>query len=171
MTTNISNRSSPGRAPGRRTGTIIFLNGTSSSGKTSLARALQAALPESFLHVAGDHFAAMLPRRPVDAPTLLALTSVMHRSIAALAESGANVVVDTVVSNKTWLRECVDLLAGHTVLFVGVRCPLPELERRERERGDRRPGQAADQLAFVHAHGLYDFELDTSTVSPEEAPS
>ena len=39
---------------------------------------------------------------------------------------------------------------------------------RERARGDRVPGQAASQLPHVHAHGLYDFECDTSTSSPYE---
>ena len=39
----------------------IFLNGTSSSGKTTLARALQAALPESWQHLALDQFRDGLP--------------------------------------------------------------------------------------------------------------
>jgi len=47
------------RGPGR----IILLNGASSSGKSTLAKALQQALPEPFLHVSSDHLVAsgMLP--------------------------------------------------------------------------------------------------------------
>jgi chloramphenicol 3-O phosphotransferase len=150
------------------TGTIVFLNGTSSSGKTSVARALRQVLAEPYFYVAADQFSAMLPGQPVDAGPYLALFSAMHRSLAALAAAGANVVVDHVVGNKTWLKECVDLLSGYRVLFVGVLCPPDELERRERERGDRRIGQAGDQLGFVHAHGLYDLEVDTSTATPED---
>ena len=46
-------------------GRIIFLNGASSSGKSTLAKALQAALAEPFLHVSSDHLVAsgMLPAR------------------------------------------------------------------------------------------------------------
>ncbi|MGB1686483.1 MAG: phosphotransferase-like protein, partial [Pseudomonadales bacterium] len=35
-------------------GTVIFLNGTSSAGKTTLALALQELLPEPYQHVALD---------------------------------------------------------------------------------------------------------------------
>lgn len=48
------------------------------------------------------------------------------------------------------------------MVLVGVHCPPDELERRERERGDRPPGLAARQLKQVHAHGVYDIECDTS---------
>lgn len=49
------------RAPGR----VIFLNGASRSGKSTLAKALQHALEEPFLHVSSDQIAAagMLPDR------------------------------------------------------------------------------------------------------------
>lgn len=44
-------------------GTIIFLNGTSCSGKTSIAKAVQTLLPEPYLHVGLDYFEAMQPVR------------------------------------------------------------------------------------------------------------
>jgi chloramphenicol 3-O phosphotransferase len=42
------------------------------------------------------------------------------------------------------------------------------LEQRERERRDRTLGQARKQYEKVHAHGMYDFEVDTGKCSPEE---
>ena len=42
-------------------GNIIFLNGTSSSGKTVIAKALQQILDEPYLHYAVDSFLDMLP--------------------------------------------------------------------------------------------------------------
>ena len=53
------------------------------------------------------------------------------------------------------------------VLFVGVRCPLEELERRERGR-NRDQGLARRQFDIVHAHKVYDVEVDTFTHSPIE---
>ena len=51
------------------TASVIFLNGTSSSGKSTLAKALQAALVEHiFLHVAEDMFFDMLPGHAYDHP-------------------------------------------------------------------------------------------------------
>jgi chloramphenicol 3-O phosphotransferase len=54
------------RPPDRGPGRIIFLNGASSSGKSTLAKAMQQALPEPFLHVSSDHVVAsgMLPVLP-----------------------------------------------------------------------------------------------------------
>ena len=54
----------PPHGPGR----VILLNGASSSGKSTLAAALQAALDEPFLHVSSDRFVAagMLPSRRED---------------------------------------------------------------------------------------------------------
>jgi chloramphenicol 3-O phosphotransferase len=75
--------------------------------------------------------------------------------------------VDHVMQEPEWLEECVTHLAGRNVLFVGVRCPLEELERREQER-EREPGTARRQHEAVHAHGTYDVEVDTATSSPAE---
>lgn len=44
-------------------GTIVYLNGVPSAGKTSIGRALQDALDEPFLLLGVDTFLRMLPRR------------------------------------------------------------------------------------------------------------
>jgi chloramphenicol 3-O-phosphotransferase len=53
---------------GKMPGTIILLNGTSSSGKTTLLKTLQAALPEPFLDSGLDRFLWMLPKRYLEPP-------------------------------------------------------------------------------------------------------
>ena len=150
-------------------GNVIFLNGTSSSGKSSIARDLQRILDEPYLHFCIDTFLWMLPERylspealPEVAPKVI---SAMHHCIAASVLVGNNIIVDHVLEDKQWLEECVRLLAGFSVLFVGVRCPLEELERRERKR-NRQQGLARYQFGLVHAHGVYDLEVDTSVYSP-----
>lgn len=77
-------------------------------------------------------------------------------------------VVDHVIENELWLRECVQSLTGYDVFFVGVKCPLEELERRELARGDRQIGFARWQYERVHRFGAYDFEIDTHFHSPEQ---
>ncbi|HEX8971095.1 phosphotransferase-like protein [Oryzihumus sp.] len=54
------------------------------------------------------------------------------------------------------------------MVFVGVRCPLEETVAREAARGDRPIGQAASQFEQVHAHGVYDVEVDTSILSARQ---
>ncbi|MEV1024318.1 AAA family ATPase [Streptomyces sp. NPDC050264] len=152
-------------------GRIIFLNGTSSSGKSSIARELLDILDDGvFFHMAVDSFGAMRTRRelgPEELDTALRRTRMgFHRSIAAMAEVGNDVIVDHVLSEPWRLRDCLAVLPGEDVLFVGVHCPLDELVRREQARGDRPRGLAAHQYDLVHRHGDYDLECDTGAASP-----
>lgn len=193
------------------TGNIVLLNGTSSAGKSTLAKALQAIMETPSLPIGIDHFLPRLPSRLLtvaeegggatsdeflmvyrgDAtqataqveggeviyglgtlvevrlgPKAVALMGGMYRSIAALADSGIDVIVDDVIHDRRVLREAVRSLPPERVLFVGLHLPREVAEQRERERGERGPGGALAFYDRVHAHGLYDLELDTSTASP-----
>ncbi|MBQ0825693.1 chloramphenicol phosphotransferase CPT family protein [Streptomyces tagetis] len=153
-------------------GLIIFLNGTSSSGKSSIARELLAVLEEPYFHLPVDAFHAMRTRGeadPAELPGILRRTwRGYHRAVAGMAAGGNNVVVDHVLSEDWRLPDCLGLFPPRDVVLVGVRCSLEELERRERARGDRPAGLAARQYGRVHAHGLYDIECDTTTADARE---
>jgi chloramphenicol 3-O phosphotransferase len=155
-------------------GQVIFLNGTSSSGKSAIASALLAALPRPFFHLSADAVNAMRAKQrtaelpPGELAAVLRRTRAgFHRAAAGMARAGNDLVVDCVLSEPWRLRDCLEVMDGLDVILVGVRCDPAELARRERARGDREPGQAAAQLAAVHAHGLYDLECDTTRASPE----
>lgn len=150
-------------------GLIIFLNGTSSSGKSSIAKELLALLGEPYFHMPVDAFHAMRsgPELPPDelAAMLRRTWRGYHRAVAGMAAAGNNVIVDHLFSEPWRLHDCLGLFRPQDVVLVGVRCPLPELERREQDRGDRPPGLAARQIDRVHAHGVYDIECDTGSAS------
>jgi chloramphenicol 3-O phosphotransferase len=160
--------------------TVILLNGTSSAGKTTLAKSLQQIMDAPYLHVPIDSFEDMMPGREKTGepgsclwqPVFNRMLSGFHYSVAALAAAGSNLIVDHLliqgVEPYNWLQECLDLLAPFTVYFIGVHCPLDELRRRELARGDRGEGQAERQLSQVHQHGVYDLELDTSVLSAKQ---
>jgi chloramphenicol 3-O phosphotransferase len=165
-----------------RPGTVLILNGASSSGKTALVRALQDRLTEPFLDAGLDRFLWMLPRRYLERPLwdgVLGLATEagpdghrlvmgMHRAIQSLSLAGIHVVADHVLVEMAWVQDCASLLAALPAYLIGVRCPLEVLEQRERQRRDRTLGQARAQHAIVHAHGVYDLQVDTSLHSPEE---
>jgi chloramphenicol 3-O phosphotransferase len=164
----------PGWA-GPAAGRVILLNGTSSSGKSSIAEQLLDTLPEPYFHLPADAFNSMRSRRRTAELDEAELAAVLgrtragfHRAVAAMASAGNNVVADLVLSERWRLVDCLAVLADCEVVFVGVRCPPEELARREAARGDREAGQAARQLAQVHAHGIYDVECNTSVSSPAE---
>ncbi|MFF1820910.1 chloramphenicol phosphotransferase CPT family protein [Kribbella sp. NPDC058245] len=155
-----------------RPGRVIVLNGTSSAGKSSIATELLDVLEDVWYHVKIDAFRRMLPHRDwtdeAYLPVLQRTVLGFHRAVAGMAAGGNNVVADYVLGERWRLADALDVLKDVPVLFVGVRCSLPELERRETARGNRRIGQAAMQFPVVHAHGLYDVEVDTERNSPRE---
>jgi chloramphenicol 3-O phosphotransferase len=157
-------------------GLVILLNGTSSAGKTSIARALQSAHTEPLVYLGWDAFAASIPPQFVgeDNPIITPeqadrLIAGYHRSVAAYAEPGNHVVLDALLLKPSWVADLRELLKGQRVCFVGVRCPLDEVERREATRGDRKAGTARAQFEAVHSNGRYDIEVNTAELSPEAA--
>lgn len=162
-----------------KSGTIIILNGASSSGKSSLLKELQNTLDDPYLNAGLDKFLWMLPSRYLDRPlwddvlgkadhageTGHKLIYAMHRAMLTLAENGFNLLADHVLVEPDWVQDCADLFADQHAYLIGIHCPLEVLEQREKERRDRTLGQARLQFERVHAHKLYDFEVDTSVES------
>jgi chloramphenicol 3-O phosphotransferase len=168
---------------------IVLLNGASSAGKTTLAKALQRRLADPLLAVGIDTVVFALPARWLNPPgwhdvfrytgegDSLAITAGplgdrlvagLHRMVAGLAELGWDVVVDHVLLDAGWVRDAATVLAPYPLLSVGVHCPLDELIRRESARGDRTLGQARAHFETVHAHVGYDIEVDTSLADLDE---
>jgi chloramphenicol 3-O phosphotransferase len=158
----------------RRVGRIILLNGGSSAGKSTLARAIQAALDEPFLHCSSDMLAVGLPERR-DSEGPFAWGNVrprffagFHGCVVALASAGNDLIVDHVIEFPDWRVELRELLLPFDVFLVGVHCSLGELERRERDRGDRRIGEGREHVEIdrIHELGPYDLEVDTTDRDP-----
>ena len=59
------------------------------------------------------------------------------------------------------------LLHGLDVFFVGVRCDLDELEKRERQRADRPLEYARRDSFTVHLYAVYDIDVETTSTSPD----
>jgi len=167
--TLVSNAVTPGR--------VVVLNGTSSAGKSTLSRVLQALLLETqgehWWHAQMDNLTAMLPVRPgphgptTDPADVGKFVAGWYGCIRALALAGNSVIADAGFLQRDWLLAQIEALDGIEALYVGVRCPLAEVERREVARGDRKPGYARAQYDRVYQHGPYDVEVDTSVLGPE----
>jgi chloramphenicol 3-O-phosphotransferase len=162
-------------------GTIIYLNGTSSSGKTSITQALCQHLNQPYLHCPIDLFEQMILYQQIErgvVPDLQAVQAGFTACIAALAIQGNNVIVDDVVcepfpetqsslTSQELLHQRVRILHTFNILFVKVYCPLPIVEQREQARGNRTLGLASFQFDRVHQDKLYDIEVDTSQHTPD----
>ena len=152
-----------------------MLNGGSSSGKSGIARCLQAVLPDPWLALGVDMLIqAMPPGMPagiefssdgavIVGPGFRALEAAWMEGIAAMARAGARILVDDVfvggvASQQRWKRA----LGTLRVLWVGVRCDGAVAEGREIARGDRVTGMAASQAEVVHQGVVYDLQVDTT---------
>src|SRR5215472_6983223 len=88
-------------------GQIVFLNGTSSSGKSSIARELMLILDRPYFHMSVDAINAMRARDrtlaldPAELTAVLARTRAgFHRAVAGMARAGNDVIADHVLSEQ-----------------------------------------------------------------------
>jgi chloramphenicol 3-O phosphotransferase len=147
-------------------GWLIILNGTSSSGKSSTAKALQKRFKgEEFAHITMDAFLDMMPR--VGMPRWLdkvnAALDILTDTVDGFLKRGHNVILDGVFwqNNLTQYQK-------HQPFLVAVQPDLAILQERERKRGDRTIGQAEEQLSTLHNGISYNFEINNSTLTPEQ---
>jgi chloramphenicol 3-O phosphotransferase len=160
---------------------MIVLNGGSSSGKSSIARALQEILPDLWLTFGVDVLIEALPGRGEDprsglvlepdgtvtvSPEFRALQDIWYEGLAGLASRGAFVILDEVLlTGGAGQRRLQAAIGGLDVLWAGVHCdPLVAAER-EGARPGRIAGMARSQAVVVHAGVAYDVEVDTTSNS------
>ena len=156
---------------------VIVLNGGSSSGKSGIARCLQAILPRPWISRGVDDFLGALPPSLMGPGSRAAfgrqgevtlgdgfreIEAAWMTGVAAMARAGARVLIDDVFLGAAAQERIRAHLEGLGVLWVGVRCD-PELAvGREMARGDRVIGMAASQAEVVHTGVSDDIEVDTS---------
>jgi chloramphenicol 3-O phosphotransferase len=157
---------------------VIVLNGGSSSGKSGIARCLQAVLPDPWLALGVDTLVDAMPVSMQSseggiefAPDggvnvgseFRSLDAAWMAGVAAMVRAGARVIVDEVLlSGAAGQQRWQQALGGLDVLWVGVRCESEVAAGRELARGDRIRGMAVAQAEQVHRGVVYDLEVDTT---------
>jgi chloramphenicol 3-O phosphotransferase len=175
-----------------RPGRIVVLNGAPRAGKTSIAEAMQQTVDGTWLNLGVDLMRGALPERlqpgnglrpggerPDLEPIVLPLYLAMYDAVIAYARHGFDVVVDAQHHDHYSqplgvLPMVASLLEGLPAWFVGVRCPIDViLQRRHdtwgRDGGNPGPRDAVERWqTAVHDPGIYDLDVDTSVLSPED---
>lgn len=136
------------------------------------------ATPSSILPSIGLRPGGERPDLETVIPTLYLA---MYEAIAAHSQRGLNTVVDvghhdSYSVSLDILPQCARCVRGLPVLFVGVHCPIDIIMKRRHETGWNtessdgwsipRPVQLWQ--SEVHRHYVYDLELDTSLLTPQE---
>jgi chloramphenicol 3-O phosphotransferase len=137
-------------------GTIVVLNGTPRSGKSTIASAMQAAFDGLWLNLGVDALSRAIPNRvrpgiglrpggerPDLEPAVAVLFEALYACVVASSRAGLNVVVDVghhedYSSPLDTLGGAARRLQGLPAYLVGVRCPVETIMRR-RDAGE--PGR------------------------------
>lgn len=170
---------------------VIFLNGCGSSGKTSIARAIQHLTSGPWLYFSLDMFIDMLPERYLSfgdkadegyfkfipgynmqgptmqverGPKAAQVFGLMSEISNILVSKDNNLIIDEVLFGDEVLQSYLRALKDRIVYFVGVFCELSVMQEREILRRDRAIGLANSQIDRVH-EGLRDYDITVNTTS------
>jgi len=175
---------------------IIFLNGCSSSGKTTISKAIQYLAETPWLLIGVDTFIEMMPNQYTgfgekakegfafipganergltvevcSGPFGKAFFETAPYLVRTLADQGFDIIVDEVLLENTMLlQKYVSELEAHTVYFIQVTCDLKTMQEREILRRDRCCGLANAQLDSIFGENhIYDMTVDTTQTSAFE---
>jgi len=157
----------------------IILCGPSSSGKTTLAKALQETLlPAVWLAFSVDSIVYSLPGSVLERCNQAndwtgvdgnALFAGALGCVRALTANGNSVIFDAVVTSDSAAGQLIAETADANPFVVALTCPWSELKRRTLARGDRTIGEAAFSFNHAAGHLRYHLEINTAHLAPQEA--
>ena len=152
---------------------IIFLNGPSSSGKSTLAGALQGLIlekrSERYGVVSIDDYLKMSISKTIYEDHVFEISDILCNKALEMLETGDGVIIDHVITSERIFEHLKEKLSSGHLRMVHVTCPLHLLRKRERERGDRCLGSAEASAKYLFPGEGYDLVIDTGTKSPAES--
>ena len=156
-------------------GRIIFLNGVTSSGKTSIVEALQERDDIFFYVVANDLFQEMVGEKYLRANYWKYLSKViimMYHTAKLYSDMGKHVLIDGILVEREEIaphyQQLLEILQDNPLDLVEVYCPLELCRQRNIARGDRYEAQSLEQSALMAKNIAYSMRVDTSLFSSAE---
>lgn len=156
-------------------GRIIFLNGVTSAGKTSIVEALQERDDVFFYVVANDLFQEMVGEKYLQENYWKYLSEViimMYHTAKLYSDMGKNVLIDGILVEREEIKphyeQLLEILKDNPLDVVEVYCPLDICRERNIMRGDRYESQSAEQLELMARNIEYSLRVDTGLHSAAE---
>jgi adenylylsulfate kinase/chloramphenicol 3-O phosphotransferase len=156
-------------------GKIIFLNGVTSSGKTSIVEALQERRDQFFYVVANDLFQEMVGEQYLEENYWKYLSEViilMYHTAKLYSDLGKNVLIDGILVERDEIKphyeKLMEIMKDSPLSIVEVFCPLDICKQRNIERGDRYESQSDEQAELMSKDIKYAMRVDTSVNTPKE---
>ena len=156
-------------------GRIIFLNGVTSAGKTSIVEALQERDDVFFYVVANDLFQEMVGEKFLQENYWKYLSEViimMYHTAKLYSDMGKNVLIDGILVEREEIRphyqKLQEIMKDNPFDVVEVYCPLDICRERNIARGDRYESQSQEQHELMAKDIKYSLRVDTSLHSSVE---
>lgn len=150
---------------------VILLNGASSSGKSTLAKALKAYMKvskkEDCAVISIDDFLDMTINQPIYEDDVFEISPLLCQKALGILKSGHGVIIDHVITSERIYKQLTEELKEYTLILIQVTCPLNELEKREKKRNDRYIGSAKASCEYLYPKTGYDLTLNTLESSPK----
>jgi chloramphenicol 3-O phosphotransferase len=151
----------------------IVLHGPTSSGKSSLAKALQASASNPAFHISLDAFVTMANHSDMRNDQERDFAYHVHcenlrSTLARVKDTDFEIILDLVLRDTAEFDACLRVLAPRPTYVVRVWAPLAVLESREKARGDRGIGMAREQFEHSAYKRMHALEVDTSGCTPAE---
>ena len=146
--------------PGNGKPDVILLNGPSSAGKSSIAKALRQLLLDSGANaviLSLDDYLQMSTNEPIWEDDVFAIIPRMCADIRAALQDGKTVIIDHVITSARIYGALSHAVAGFQMKTVLVRCDVET---------DRCVGSAEVSAQFLYPKTEYDLCIDSSNKSP-----
>jgi len=175
---------------------VIFLNGISSAGKTSIVKAIQHISSVPFLHFGIDTLIDMMPSRWLsfnnetkngcwfetyenEFGRAVSCHSGVYgkqvfdmgmKVIETMIDCNLNLIIDEVVWNQEQIDRYHAILNTYKTIFVKINCSRKSAQEREILRQNREIGLANDQFDRINSIKYnYDLEIDTDICTSFDA--
>ena len=174
---------------------VIFLNGISSSGKTSIAKAIQHISQTPFLHFGVDNIIDLMPSKWLSfnqygrdgcyfekyeneygkavscnsGPYGKSVFAMGIKLVQTILDCNLDTVIDEVIWDQNQMEKYNEIFSRHKTTFVRIKCKRESATEREILRGDREIGLANDQFDKVESlMWNYDLTIDTDVTKQFE---
>lgn len=154
-------------------GKVIYLNGVTSTGKTTISNAIQNMANTNFYHMSFDMFQQMISMKFLHENYWKYLSEAIiatYHTAKTLSDMNINVIIDGMLLEmpefqlnyqKSHYEIFKSIFSDSPVLLIEVFCPMEECRKRNIERGDRGVDQSDWQNDNMAKNIEHDFSVNT----------
>lgn len=151
---------------------ILLLNGPSSSGKSTLSKALQGLIEarrnETYAIVSIDDFMKLSTEETIYEDDVFEISGDMCLGALEALKAFPGVIIDHVITSERIFLQLTEMLGQYLIHSVHVSCPLNVLLDRENARKNRCIGSAEASYTYLFPKDEYDLTVDTSAMTPDQ---